>query len=94
MKYEQVCMATQEEEEYTDLLETMIEHNDDTKTPLLKEKLPQVINMIMAETKEEERNANNVTTETFIHTLATTNAPKEKNTLQIRGKFLWTDCQK
>ena len=40
-------MATQEEEYYTDLSETMIEHNDRTKTSLSKEKLRQEINTIV-----------------------------------------------
>ena len=46
--YERACMATQEEEDYTDLLETMIEHNDRKKTPFSKDKLRQVINTIVA----------------------------------------------
>ena len=71
-------MATQEEEYYTDLLKNMIEHNDCTKTSFSKEKLWQVINMIVAETEEEERNANNVTTDTFIHPPITKNTPREK----------------
>ena len=37
--YEWECMATQEEEYYKDLLETMIEHNDRTNTPFSKYKL-------------------------------------------------------
>ena len=36
VKYERACMATKEEEYYTDLLETMIEHNNNSKTPLSK----------------------------------------------------------
>ena len=71
-------MANQEEEYYTDLLETMIEPNDRTKTPFKKEKLQQAINTIVEETEEEERNANNVTTDTFIHPPISTNAPREK----------------
>ena len=47
-------MATQKEEYYTDLLETMIEHNDRSKTPLSKEKFQQAINTIVAETEDEE----------------------------------------
>ena len=37
--YEQVCMVTQKEEYYTDLLKTMIEHNNRSKTPFSKEKI-------------------------------------------------------
>ena len=62
-------MATQEDEYYMDLLENMIEHNFRTKTPLSKEKLQQEINTIVAETEEEEHNANNETTDNFIHPL-------------------------
>ena len=50
--YERACTATQKEEYYTYLLENMIEHNYRSKTPLSKEKLWQVINMIVAETEE------------------------------------------
>ena len=51
--YERACMATQEEEYYTDMLGTMIEHNDRTNIPLSKEKLRQSINTIVEETEEE-----------------------------------------
>ena len=64
------------------LLENMIEHNDRSKTPLSKENLRQAINTIVAETEDEERdtkrNANNVTTDTFIQPTVTTNTPIEK----------------
>ena len=59
-------MVTQKEEYYTDILETIIEHNDRSKTPFPKEKPRKAINTIVAETEDEERNANNVTTDTFI----------------------------
>ena len=71
-------MAIQEEEYYTDLLEAMIENNDRKKIPFSKEKIRQAINMIEAETAEEERNANNVTTDTFIHPPVMTITPREK----------------
>ena len=45
--YELSCTATPKKEYYMYLLETMIEHNDCSKTPLLKEKLGQAINMIV-----------------------------------------------
>ena len=44
-------MAIQEEKYYTDLFETMIEHNDSTNTPFSKEKIQQVINTIVSETE-------------------------------------------
>ena len=71
-------MANQKEEYYTDLLETMIEHNDRSKTPLSKEKLQKAINTVVAETEDKKRNANNVNTDTFIHPPVTTNTPREK----------------
>ena len=78
MTYEQACMDTQKEEEYMDLLQNMIEHNDRRKTLFSKEKLRKAINMIVSETEEEECNASNVTIDTFIQTPVTTNTPREK----------------
>ena len=43
-----------------------------------KDKLLQAINTIVAETKEEERNSNNVTMYTFIQPPVTNNTPREK----------------
>ena len=54
--YELACMVTQEEEYYMDLLETMIENNDRSKTPFSKEKLQKEINTIVA-----KRKRNNIT---------------------------------
>ena len=75
-------MATQKEEYHTDLLETLIEHNNCSKKSISKEKLWQEINIIVEETEYEERdakrNTNNVTTETFIQPPITTNTPREK----------------
>ena len=71
-------MATQEDEYLADMLETIIEHNDRTKTPLSKEKLQQEINKIVAETEKEECNANNVTKDTLFKLPVTTNTPREK----------------
>ena len=56
----------------------MIEHIDRLKTPLSRNKLWQEINTIVEETEDEERNANNVTTDTFIQPPVTDNAPREK----------------
>ena len=62
----------------------MIEHNDRSKTPLLKEKIRQAINTIVAETEDEERyakrNANNVTTDTFIQPPFNYQYTKRENT--------------
>ena len=86
-------MATQKEEYYTDLLETMIKHNYFSKTPLSKEKLLQGINTIVAETEDKERNINNGTTETLIRPPVTTNAPREKTDIANERQFyseIWT----
>ena len=48
MTYERACMDTQEEEYCTNMLKTIIEHNDRTKTQFPKEKNQQAINMIVA----------------------------------------------
>ena len=60
----------------------MIEHNDRSKTPLSKEKFQQEINTIVAEIEDEEqyskRNANNLTTDTFIQPPVTTNTQRDK----------------
>ena len=58
--------------------ETIIEHNDNSKTPLSKEKLQQAMNTIVAETEDGERNDKNVTTDTFIQPPITNNEPREK----------------
>ena len=42
-------MATQEDEYYTDLLETIIDRNDRHKVPLSNEKIRQVVSAIIAE---------------------------------------------
>ena len=74
--------ATQEDEYLVDLLETIIEHNDRHETPFSKQRLRQVVNTIVAETEEEERdaklNTNNVITDNFIQPPVTTNTPREK----------------
>ena len=60
----------------------MIGNNDHSKTPLLKEKLGQALNMIVTKKDDEKRDAkrttNNETTDTFIHPTVTTNTPIEK----------------
>ena len=73
-------MSIQKEEEYTYLLENMIEHNDCSKTTFSKEKLIQAISTVMTETEDEKqdakRNANNMTMDTFIQPPVMTNTPR------------------
>ena len=73
--YERACMATPRDEYYTKMLETLIDHNDRHNAPLSSEKLQQAVSKVMAETEEEEceaeRNANNVTMDTFLQSPVT-----------------------
>ena len=89
--YEQAWMDTQKEENYTDLLETMIEHNDLSKTPFPKEKLWKSINAIVSEIEDEERdagrNANKVTTDTFIQPPVTDNTPREETDVENESRI-------
>ena len=50
MIYERAWMATQEYEYYTNMLETIIEHNDRHNVSLSNEKLRQAVRTIMAKT--------------------------------------------
>ena len=52
MSYEQACMATPRDEYYTNMLETLIDHNDRHNTPLSSEKLRQSVSRVLAETEE------------------------------------------
>ena len=71
MSYEQVCMATPRDKYYTKMLETQIDHKDCHNSPFSSEKLWQAVSIVMAETGDEERdaehNANNVTMETILN---------------------------
>ena len=61
-------------------METLIDHNDCHNLPFSNQKLQQEVSTVMTETEEEERdeerNANNVTMDTFIQSPATTNTPR------------------
>ena len=50
--YEQACMATPKDKNYTKLLETVIEYNDHHNEPLSNEKIRQAIRTV---TEERER---------------------------------------
>ena len=71
VSYEEACMDTPRDEYFTDMLETLIDHNDRHNAALSIEKLRQAVSIVMAETEEEERdakyNANNVTIDTFFN---------------------------
>ena len=71
-------MATQEEEFHTDLLETMIDNNNRTKTPFFKKETLTSNLYHCGKNGRQKRNANNVTTKNFIHPPVTTNAQKKK----------------
>ena len=89
--YERACVATQEDEYYTNMLETIFEHNDLHNVPFYNEKLWQSVSTIMEETEEEEcdakRNANNVTMDTFIQFPVTTNTPRKKTNVTNERKI-------
>ena len=63
-------MATPRYENYTYMLETLIDHNDRHNAPLSSEKLQQAVSRVMAGKEEEycdaKCNANNVTIDTFL----------------------------
>ena len=71
MSYERACMATPRDEYYTNMLETLIDHNDHHNEPLTSEKLQQAVSRVMAETEEvecdTEHNTSNVTMDTFLY---------------------------
>ena len=78
------------------LVETLIDHNDHRNVPFSNNKLQQAFSIVMVETEEEEcdaeRKANNVTMDTFIQSLVTTNKPRKKgnvaNERRISSKIL------
>ena len=70
VEYERACMATTKEKYYTKMLETLVYYNDRNNEPLSNEKLRRAVSEFMAETEEEERdaewNANYLTMDTFL----------------------------
>ena len=68
---ERACMATPRYEYYTNMLKTLIDHNDRHNAPLSSEKLWQSFRRVMVETEEVEydakHNENNVTMDTFFN---------------------------
>ena len=59
------------------MLETLVDHNDGYNAPLSNEKLRHAFSKVMAETKEEERNTNNVIMDNFCQSPITTNTQRK-----------------
>ena len=81
VSYDRACLDTQIDEYYIKMLETLIDHNDHHIAPLSSENLQQAVSRVMEETKEVERdakrNANNMTTYTFLRSPATVNTQRK-----------------
>ena len=71
MAYEQSYMATTKDKYCTKMLESLVDYNNLNNAPLSNENIRQAVTRIMAETEEKERdverNANNVTMDTFFN---------------------------
>ena len=69
--YERACMATTRYENHTKMFENLFDHKYCHNTPLSSEKLRQAVGIVVIETEEEERdaerNANEVTMDTFFN---------------------------
>ena len=74
-------MATAIEEYYTNILDSLLDHNDCHITPLSSKKLRKAIIRVIAETEEEEkdpeRNVNNVNMDTFVQSPFTINRQRK-----------------
>ena len=74
-------MVTPKDKYYTRMLETLVDYNDCSNTPLSNVKLRQAISIVMVEEEAEERNiipdANNVTIDTLCQSPVTTNTQGE-----------------
>ena len=78
MSYESPCMATPKEEEFTEMLDSLLEHNCCHGTPLSAKKLQVVVIRVMEEEeKYAERNVNNVTMDTSFQSLVAINSLKK-----------------
>ena len=91
--YEQAYMATTKDKYYKNMLEALVDYNDCNNAPFFNENLQQSISKVIAETKEEERdarrNANNVTTDNFFHQPPSRPIHKKiLQTWQTRCKFI------
>ena len=62
-------MGNTKDKYYTKMLETLVNYNDCNNAPFSNEKIRQAVSRVVAETEEEEcdaeRNANNLTMDTF-----------------------------
>ena len=70
-------MATLKDKYFEKMLETLVDHNDHHNAPFSNEKPLRAVSKFVAETEEEEHNANNVTMDTFCHSLVTTNTTRK-----------------
>ena len=81
MSYEKVLMATTGEEYYTNVLDSLLYHNDRHGTPLSSKKLQELVSRVMAETEENEKyakqNINNVTMDTLFQSPVTSNTQRK-----------------
>ena len=81
VSYEKVLMATAREEYYTNMLDSLPDHNDRHGTPLSSKKLQEAVIRVKEETEGEEkyskRNVNNVTMDTLFQSLVTINRQRK-----------------
>ena len=74
-------MATPREELFTEMLNSLIEHNHRHGTPFSSTNLQEAVSRVMEEEeKHVKRNVNNVTTDTFFQSPITINAQKKDAT--------------
>ena len=63
-------MATPKEEEYTKMLETLVNYNDSNNGPFSNKKIQQAVSRVMSETEEEERDAERNTNHIAMDTIS------------------------
>ena len=86
-------MATPREEVFTEMLNSLIEHNHRHSTPFSSKKLQKSVSRVMEEEeKYAERNVNNVTADTLFQYPVTINSQNKnasvKNERQIASRIL------
>ena len=63
-------MATPKEEEYTKMLETLVNYNDSNNGPFSNKKIQQAVSRVMSETEEEELDAEGNTNHIAMDTIS------------------------